>query len=395
MKAKHVPRAASAANTGIASGRRRVAVVTGTRAEYGLLRSTLNAIQKHPRLTLQLVVTGMHLLRRFGNTVRLIEADGWRIDAKVRMQKGNDEVVDQAAGLARGIDGMSRYFVREKTDVVVVLGDRIEALAGALGGFTTGCLVAHIHGGDVAPGDFDNTIRDTITRLAHVHFPATRAASERIAALGEEDSRVHVVGAPGLDELLPFVQRSRKLREPSGFALVVQHPCGRAPVEEGCVMEAVLDAVADAGLRRLILYPNTDRGHSGILAAIGRHRGTHAGEEVRVVPSLAREEYLKELFSAEVIVGNSSSGIIEAATAGTPAVNVGERQAGRERSGRFVFDAKESRSSVRAAIAKALRARPKPGEATVYGDGRAGERIASILGSLDLQALRRPKIVVQ
>lgn len=362
-----------------AGRRRRVAVVTGTRAEYGLLRSTARAIDAHPRLRLQLVVAGMHLLKKFGRTIDEITADGWRVDARVPMQSGTDDGLDQAVGLSRGLAGMARFFEGAATDVVVVLGDRVEAMAGALAGVTTGCLVAHIHGGDVAPGDLDEGFRHAITKLAHLHLPATQQAARRIIRLGERPEHVHVVGAPGLDRLLEalgsFGQRGHR-KQP--WALVLQHPTGRSPQRERRTMASILRALADSHLRPVVIYPNSDRGHTGIIAAIEAAIG-RAGGNLRVERSLARDDYLRLLADVRVLVGNSSSGIIEAASAGTPAVNVGDRQAGRQRSGRSVIDCGETRDQIRTAIAKALKRRPRLGTRTCYGDGRAGQRIAEVL----------------
>ncbi|MEE9211172.1 MAG: UDP-N-acetylglucosamine 2-epimerase, partial [Phycisphaeraceae bacterium] len=164
---------------------RRVAVITGTRADYGLLRSTMAAIQTHRRLRLQVVVTGMHLLHKFGHTVDQIARDGWRVDARVKMQTGDDSPLDQAAGLSRGVLGIAKFLEQAKSEIVLVLGDRIEAMAGALAAVTTGRIVAHIHAGDVAPGDFDDSLRHAITKLAHVHLTATRCAARRVVRMGE------------------------------------------------------------------------------------------------------------------------------------------------------------------------------------------------------------------
>jgi UDP-hydrolysing UDP-N-acetyl-D-glucosamine 2-epimerase len=363
---------------------RRVAVVTGTRAEYGLLKSPLAAIAAHPRLELQLVVTGMHLLRRFGHTVDDIARDGWRIGARVRMQAGSDGVLDQAAGLARGVQGISRYLERGRTDIVVVLGDRIEALAGALAAVTTGRVLAHIHGGDVAPGDFDDSLRHAITKLAHVHLVATRAAGRRVVRMGESPARVHVVGAPGLDRLRDLCSGRAPYRPASATALVVYHARGRAATAEEATMATVLCTVASLGLRRLVLYPNTDRGHAGVLRAIERHRGRSPRDEVQVFRSLPRDEYLRALTQAAVLVGNSSSGIIEAPLAGTPSVDVGPRQAGRQPGGPSVIRCGESEAAIRRAVQRALRARRHPCRQSVYGDGRAGPRIAGVLAALPL-----------
>lgn len=364
--------------------KRHIIVVTGSRAEYGLLRSTMEALKKHRRLELRVVATGTHLLRKFGHTVDQIVRDGWRVDARIRMQAGDDGPLDQTVGLSRGVAGMGRFCEEVGADVMLVLGDRIEAMAGALAGVTTGRCVAHIHGGDIAPGDFDESLRHAITKLAHLHFPATQAARRRIIRLGERPEHVHCVGAPGLDRLIQLTKRRRVPRTRSRLALIVQHPCGRSAAHERRVMSTLLRAVAEAGLSRAIVYPNSDRGHTGIIEAIETHRAGAADGAVRVVRSLDRDAYLRLLMAADVLVGNSSSGIIEAGTAGTPTVNVGGRQRGRERSGRSVVDTDESPASIRQALLRALRKRPIMGKATVYGDGKAGGRIAQILADAPL-----------
>lgn len=370
--------------------RRRVAVVTGTRAEYGVLASPLAAIRGHPALRLQLVVTGMHLLRKFGHTIDDVARDGWRIAARVPMQAGSDGALDQAAGLSKGVRGIARFLDAADTDVVVVLGDRIEAMAGALAAITTGRVLAHIHGGDVAPGDFDDSLRHAITKLAHVHLVATRDAARRVIRMGEDPARVHVVGAPGLDRLRELLERRTADREVGRYssgtpaALVVYHARGRPAAVEAHTMSALLRAVASFGLRRLILYPNTDRGHRGVLEAIERHRRRSARQDVQVVPSLPRDDYLCALIGATVLVGNSSSGIIEAPLAGTPSVNVGPRQAGRQRGGRSVIDCDESEASIRRALRRALQLGHRSPRRTAYGDGRSGARIAEVLAGLPL-----------
>jgi len=369
--------------SGRSGRRRRIAVVTGTRAEYGLLRSTLKAIRAHPKLKLQLVVTGMHLLRKFGHTVDDIVRDGWHIDARIKMQTGSDGPTDQAVGLSRGVAGIARFLDRADADVVVVLGDRIEAMAGALAAVTTGRVLAHIHGGDVAPGDFDDTLRHAITKLAHVHFVATRKSLRRVLRLGETPDRAHLVGAPGLDRLRELVSEVEPPSENSGTALVLQHACGRTAVVERRVMEDVLRAVRSTGLRRIIVYPNSDRGHRGIIQAIERHASANS-DDVQPVRSLPHDDYLRALLRADVLVGNSSSGIIEAPFAGTPSLDVGVRQAGREPGGTSVIHADESVASIRSAIRRALQKRPRRGGRSVYGDGHAGELIAHLLATLPL-----------
>jgi UDP-hydrolysing UDP-N-acetyl-D-glucosamine 2-epimerase len=370
---------------------RRVAVVTGTRAEYGLLRSTMEAVAAHPRLRLQTIVTGMHLLRKFGHTMDQIRRDGWRVDARVRMQAGDDGPLDQAAGLSRGLHGIAAYLAAARTDIVVVLGDRIEAMAGTLAAVTTGRLLAHIHGGDLAPGDLDDSLRHAITKLAHLHLAATRSAARRLIRMGEHADRVHCVGAPGLDRLVELVKRRRGSKQRTGSALVVQHACGCGRTHERKTMRTILTAVERAGLASTIIYPNTDRGHTGVIDAIEAHRRRSDNGSCKVVRSLPRDDYLNALIDADVLIGNSSGGLIEATTAGTPAVNIGPRQRGRQPAGNAVIHADESASAIEEALSKALRMRPRPGMRTVYGDGSAGIRIARLLAAAPLNDTFRRK----
>lgn len=373
--------------------KRRVAVVTGTRAEYGLLTSTMAAIRRHPSLQLQLVVTGMHLLRKFGSTVRQIQRDGWTIDARVRMQTGSDDQTDQAAGLGRGVRGIGRFLDDAGTDIVIVLGDRIEAMAGALAAVTTGRLLAHIHGGDVAPGDFDDSLRHAITKLAHVHLVATRDAARRVVRMGEPADRVHLVGAPGLDRLRQLLDEHPRRRGASGTALIAYHAWGRPAAEERRTMLRILRATRAAGLRRIITYPNSDRGHTGVIAAIEQHVARYPADETVVHRSMRRDDYLRALIDADVLIGNSSSGIIEAPLAGTPAINIGPRQAGRQPGGRTVLQVDDHETTIATAIERARRIPRRRRKTSVYGQGDAGRRIADILATTPLGPNTTRKVI--
>lgn len=363
--------------------RRQIAAVTGSRAEYGLLRSTMSAIARHPRLRLSVVACGMHLLREFGSTVRQISHDGFSIDARVRMQQGDDRPLDQAVGLARGVRGIARHLHDSDCDIVLVLGDRIEALAGALAGSATGRIVAHIHGGDRATGDADDAFRHAISKLAHVHLPATRQSALRLRRLGEDPWRIHLVGPPGLDDVYEFL-RARPLRPvASDFALVVQHPTGRASEVERRVMNNLLDAVGDASLRPVVIVPNTDRGSSGIRRAIREHHRERGGAgRVELHASLPREAFLALMHEAAVLVGNSSAGVLEAPLLGVPVVNVGDRQHGREAIGPGAIHVGEDRRAIGGAINRALRLGKRRQVTARRRPSYVGERIACVLAGL-------------
>ena len=366
------------------ASQKRIAVITGTRAEYGLLRSSIAAIDAHPRLELQLVVTGMHLLSQFGRTIHDIRSDGWPIAAQVRMQTGTDEPVDQAAGLGRGLTGIARFLERARSDVVLVLGDRIEAMAGALAAVTTGRALAHIHGGDIALGDFDDSLRHAITKLAHIHLTATAAARRRVIRMGEATAHVHLVGAPGLDRLRELILQEPPRKGRTRVALVVQHAHGRDSVVEEQVAANILKAVTAVGLKRVVIYPNSDRGYRGVLRAIEQHRQQSSTDAVQVHKSLPRDDFLRSLLEADVLIGNSSCGLIEAPLAGTPVVNVGVRQAGRQPGGSAIVPTAESEPAIRVALKTALHKRPRRGGRSIYGDGCAGRHIADILAKTEI-----------
>ena len=380
------------------SGKRRIAVVTGTRAEYGILRPVLEEIEVHPKLQLQLIVTGMHLLRRFGYTVREIEKDGRRIDARVKLQGEDDEVIGQSRGLGRAITKLTDIFSELGTDIVLVLGDRIEVFAAAAAATASQLVLAHIHGGDAAVGVQDDAYRHAVSKLAHLHFAATAGAKERLLRLGEDSFRIYQTGSPAIDNLSKLICRDHQVLSrwagfdvSKDFLLVLQHPAGFSAAQEERRMEQTLAGCDVNGLRILILYPNSDPGFSGIIRAAKRISGLKG---YRLIRHLPRDVYLGLLQRARALVGNSSSGIIEASWLNVDVVNVGHRQAGRERDIN-VRDVAYGKTSVAKALRLILTGRQKRSRKSgrIYGDGRSGKRIAVVLGKVKLsQKLRQKKI---
>lgn len=350
---------------------RKIAVVTGTRAEYGLLVPVLDAIEAHAGLSLQLVVTGTHL------TTRSIDDIGHGIAAKVTMQKKGRPASRDAdvRALGRGVSGLGEAFAALGPDVVVVLGDRIEALAGGLAGQVGGRWVGHIHGGDRAEGVSDEAMRHAISKVSHLHFAATAQSRRRLIRMGEDQRLVWNTGSPAID-LLSGIEPA----DDGPKLIVMHHPVGDLVEVERRHMDALLTATARHD--RLVMSPNFDPGREGVMQAIKDH-------DVEPVDHLPRERFVSLLKSAKLIVGNSSAGLIEASAVRTPAVNVGSRQAGRERPS-TVIDAACSVPAIRSAIKRALsldtRRLRHP-----YGDGRAGQRIAEHLASVDLGRLPRHK----
>lgn len=374
---------------------RKICYVTGTRAEFGLMRSTLQAIRAHPQLKLQLVVTGMHLDRALGRSVEAIRRDQWKIDATVPWPAARGPA-ENAACTGTAVAGLARVFEKLKPDVVLVTGDRVEAFAAATAAHLSHRAIAHVHGGDRALGQVDDSLRHAITKLAHLHFPATAASAKRIARLGEDEWRIHQTGSPGLDGIttaasdwaavasaFPALPRRR-------YALLVLHPtCADERLEEQRA-RMVFSAVRSAGFEAVVtVYPNNDPGSGGIVRC---WNNLAARPNLHLRTDIPRALFLGLMRDAAAMVGNSSSGIIEAASFGTPVLNIGPRQAGRERSANTQQVDFEP-SPLKGALARIWNnGRPRRSQArNVYGGDGAGQRIAAVLArsKIDHRLLRK------
>ncbi|MBN1436436.1 MAG: UDP-N-acetylglucosamine 2-epimerase (hydrolyzing) [Sedimentisphaerales bacterium] len=373
-----------------------VAVVTGTRADYGLLVPVMQAIQRRKSLDLQVVAAGMHLLRQFGSTWRTVAQDGWEIAAKVRVQGQQDDAVSQSEGLGRGITKFTKVFAELKTDIVLVLGDRLEAFGAAAAATASRLVLGHIHAGDTAMGIQDEAYRHAISKLAHVHFAASAGSQRRLQRMGEAPWRIHLTGSPGLDGLSDKTCTNwKKLSEIAqldvrgDYLLVLQHSAGGSAAVEGRRMRQTLAGCAYKDMPTLVLYPNCDAGFSGILSVAKSVCKQHRW---RLLPNVSREHYLGFLHYCRALVGNSSSGIIEAEALGVDVVNVGPRQHNRER-GKNVVDCDYGADNVAAALDMILKRRGKrrSKKSPIYGDGHSGERIARILADLKLDDRLRQK----
>ena len=359
------------------------------------MRTTLRAIAEHPHLQLQLVVTGMHLDRAHGRSVDAIRSDGWKVDATVPWPRAAT-----AAGSAHSsgfaMASLAKTSERLQSDVVLVVGDRVEAFAAAAAGHVSGIAVAHVHGGDRALGQVDDSLRHAITKLAHVHFPATAASAQRIKRLGEDPWRIHRVGSPGLDGIRDAAASRADVAAafpglvPLQFALLVLHPATQDDDGERRVAETVCRAVLRSGIPRVVIvHPNNDPGGRGIARAWDSMTD---GDRLLIRRDVSRPLFLGLMRDAAVLVGNSSSGIIEAASFGTPVVDVGPRQAGRERSANVVNVAARAGAIQAAVQAVWRRGRPiRFRGRNVYGGGGAGARIAAVLSrlSVDDRLLRK------
>ncbi len=338
---------------------KRIGVVTGTRAEYGLLRPLMERIKADPELELCTIVTGAHLSPEFGLTYREIEEDGFAMDEKVEILLSSDTPDGICKSMALGMIGFSGVFARRDLDLLLLLGDRYEALAAAAAAMAHRLPIAHLHGGELTEGAMDDCIRHSITKMATLHFTSTEEYRRRVIQLGEEPDRVFWVGALGVENSKNVERMTQgQLEESLGFclgerfAVVTYHP---VTLEEGTAREQfenLLAALDRTGLRLLFTKANADAEGRAINALIDQYAEARA-DKTCAVASLGQKRYLSALSCCSLVVGNSSSGIIEAPSFGKPVVNIGDRQKGRVRSA-CVIDCGYSREEIQTAIAAAL-----------------------------------------
>lgn len=350
---------------------RNITILTGTRAEFGILTPVLRAIAASKKLRPHLIVTGMHLQKQFGNTVRDIERSGIPIAAKIPMYKPADTPADS---LARATTGIARALRDIHADLLLLLGDRLEMLAGASAALATHTPIAHLHGGETAPGTWDEQIRHAITKLAHLHFPATIHAARRIARMGEDPRAIHVVGAPALDTIHSQSSNFPSQRKAEGPILLL-HPSSPDDELEQRRTLLILRAIADHPIH--VIGPNNDPGHQGILNA-------YAQKKIPLRMSLNQSEFWQLLSRASLLLGNSSAGILEAASFGLPVINLGDRQKGRERNPNvldvpWTAGVKGIQRALHHALNDQAFHRKIAQRKNLYGDGRASERIVKVL----------------
>lgn len=368
--------------------KRKICIVTGTRAEYGLLYWLMKEVAADPDLQLQIITTGMHLSPEFGLTYQQIEADGFTIDAKVEMLLSSDSPVGIAKSMGLGIIGFADALDRLLPDILVLLGDRFEILAAAQAAMVSRIPIAHISGGETTEGAFDEGIRHAITKMAQWHFVAAEPYRKRVIQMGEAPERVFNVGAPGLDHLanLQWLDRS-ELEAALDIALgvplflVTYHPVTLSSVSPAAAMEellAALDQFPDATV--VFTYPNADTGARALIDCIDTWVGRHA-KRARAIVSLGQQRYLSLMREADVVIGNSSSGLSEAPALKKATVNLGDRQKGRLKAS-SVIDAAETEVDISAAINKALAEEFRCTLAdtiSLYGYGNVSTKIKGLL----------------
>lgn len=384
------------------TGTMAVCVFTGSRADYGRLLPLIKRLRDDTRFRLQLLVSGAHLADDQGLTVTEMQADGFVADEHVEMVLAGDAAISVTKSLGVGIIGYADALDRLNPDVLVVLGDRYEALGVATAAVLRLLPVAHIAGGQVTEGALDDSFRHAITKLASLHFTSTTDCGQRVRQLGEAPSRVHVVGALGLDMALnqPLIER-QELYDAFGLnpnratLLVTYHPATADPDGSDAGMRALLaalDAMDDATV--VFTAANADAGGRSITSSLTAYVQDRA-DRMRLYTSLGQRMYLNLLRHADAVVGNSSSGIVEAPALKTPTVNIGSRQERRLRA-ESVIDCGENAWDIERAIRHAISPEfhdVSRSATSLYGDGRAAERIADILADTSLEVLTRKPFI--
>lgn len=364
---------------------RRICYVTGTRADFGLMQTSLQAIHEHPALSLELLVTGMHLSAAHGQTVHEIRDAGLPIRAEYPVPLDTATGAAMARNLGRMIMAFVDEWASDRPDIVLLLGDRGEMLAGAIAAIHLNLPVVHVHGGERS-GTVDEPVRHAISKLSHCHFVATEASRERLIRMGERPESIWVTGAPGLDGLAQLATLSRaELCQEQGLdahrpvALLVFHPVLQEAEQAAEATRLILDCLREQDTQVLALMPNSDAGSGSIREVLQARNGQ---DGVRVLTHLVRHRFASWMAACNVMIGNSSAGIIEAATFGTPVLNLGSRQNLRERNANNV-DAPLERHALLQAL-QALLSKDRLPAINVYGDGQTATRIANLLVNMKL-----------
>jgi GDP/UDP-N,N'-diacetylbacillosamine 2-epimerase (hydrolysing) len=378
---------------------RKICVVTGTRAEYGLLRWVMQGIKDDPTLTLQVIATGMHLSPEFGLTWRELERDGFAIDHKVEMLTSSDTTVGIAKSMGLGMIGFADALQALKPDLVLVLGDRFEIFAAVSSALVARIPVAHVHGGEATEGLIDEAIRHSITKMSHLHFVAAEEYKRRVIQLGEQPDSVHLVGGVGIDNIkrLPLLSRV-ELEASLDFSLgaksllVTFHPVTLETATAEDQMAELLAALADLKDTQLIFtLPNADTDGRALIAMLQKFVATHAN--ARAFTSLGQLRYLSTVAFVDGVVGNSSSGLAEVPSFSKGTINIGDRQRGRLMAN-SVINCDPERSSIEAALRTLYSHSFQASLATVqnpYGDGGASEKIVAHIKTVELDGILKKR----
>jgi UDP-hydrolysing UDP-N-acetyl-D-glucosamine 2-epimerase len=370
---------------------RKVCVVVNSRANYGRIKSFLMAAAAHPKLTIQLVVGASALLYRYGSAIDVIRRDGFEPDAVIHSIVEGETPATMAKSVGLGTIELATHLERLRPDVVLTVADRFETIATAIAASYMNIPVAHTQGGEVT-GSIDENVRHAITKLSHIHFPATERAREYLLRMGEQPDTVHFTGCPSIDVLreidlsLPrnlfedYRGVGAELDPAKPYIVVLQHPVTTEYGQGfGQISETLhaMDRLGRDGMQVVWLWPNVDAGSDDVAKGLRQFREKNNPPYLHFYRNFAVEDYARLINSARCIVGNSSSGLREGAFLGTPCVNIGSRQRGRERAGN-VLDVPHQQDAILAAVKKQLEHGRYP-RSLMFGDGSAGKRIADVL----------------
>lgn len=380
--------------------RRKVCVVITARPSYARIKSALRAIADHPHLELQLVVAASALLDRYGSAVHFIERDGFDIAARVYMVVEGENLVTSAKSTGLGLVELATVLDNLRPDVMVTVADRYETLATAVAAAYMNIPVAHVQGGEVT-GSIDDKVRHAVTKLSNLHFVATQDAAERVIRLGEHPSTVFATGCPSIDlaasilaspamDVDPFTKYGgvgAPVDLADDYLVVMQHPVTTEYEDARRHITETLYAIRELGMPALWFWPNVDAGSDGTSKGIRMFRENERSPNIHFFKNMSPEDFLRVAYHSACVVGNSSVAIRECSFLGVPAVNIGTRQAGRERA-RNVIDVGYDRAAIIAAVRHQLKSGRLPSD-TVYGDGKAGPRIAELLATCELRVEKR------
>ncbi|MBL0314576.1 MAG: UDP-N-acetylglucosamine 2-epimerase (hydrolyzing) [Flavobacteriales bacterium] len=375
---------------------RKILAVTGARSEYDILFPVLEKLHQDADFELQVLVTGAHLSENFGRTVQYIEQDGFTIADRVYNLINTDQKIGRIISLGQQISGLAQCFDRIRPDIILIVGDREEAISVSLTGAYMDIAVAHIAGGDVTKdGNIDNSVRYAASKMSHIHFTILEQHRQTLLKLGEDDWRIHTVGNPALDRFLSLPEVSKQeLSTNLGFDIthddylvLIQHPIITDFANEGKNIRVTLDAIVSTGKKCLINYPNSDAGNHFIIEAYREYSAKHP--QLFLFQNLDRITYVNLLRHASCLLGNSSSGLIEAPSLTLPVVNIGARQRGRVSAGNVIF-VDNDKTQITSALSKSLHDQQYRSTLKTiqnpYGDGNSSKKIVEILRRIKLDS---------
>ncbi|NTU31061.1 UDP-N-acetylglucosamine 2-epimerase (hydrolyzing) [Brevibacillus sp. HB1.1] len=373
--------------------KRKVLGVTGIRSEYDIMSSVFRAIDSHPMLDLELIVTGAHLSDAYGLTVNEIKQDGFTIADEIESLLNSDQASSRVKGLAIQLQGLVQAVKRVEPEFLLVLGDREESMTTALVGAYMNIPVAHIAGGDRVVGNVDDQIRHAVSKLAHLHFVTNQDSADRLIKMGEQSFRVYNTGNPGLDRIreVPLLSREElserlgfKIEDQEPLILLIQHVISTEIDEAYFQMKQTLEAVRKLGIKTIISYPNSDAGSQQLINALQEYKDLSF---IYMAKNIPRLEFINIMRQADCLLGNSSSGILEAPLLKLPVINVGNRQKGRLHAENVQFvphDVEAIMGAVRKAIHDTDYKSSVMNCVNPYGDGFSSQKIASILAEIEI-----------